>query len=135
MLCLALAGYTWLLLDRHGFLDVGEQLNQQVWLQFTHGILHSLNSWAWILVCIAYAGRYLRFSNQFLQYANKAVLTWYMLHQTLIIMIAAALAGLHLLAWIEAPILILLTCLGCWLGYELVSRVGVLRFLFGLKKR
>lgn len=134
MLCLALAGYTWLLLDRYGILNVGEGLNKQLWIQFTHGILFSLNYWAWIFVCIAYAGRYLRFSNQFLRYANKAVLPWYILHQTLIIMIAASLAFLHWPAWLEAPILIVLTCVSCWLGYEIVSRVGVLRFLFGLKK-
>ncbi|MGJ8679773.1 acyltransferase family protein [Paraglaciecola sp.] len=133
MLLVALAGYVWLLLDFNGLLELDQGLNQQVWVQLVHGLLRSLNYWAWILVCIAYAGRYLQFSNRVLQYANKAVLPWYILHQTLILMIAASLAVLHWPAWLEAPILVLLTCLGCWLGYELVSRFSALRFLFGLK--
>ena len=60
---------------------------------------------------------------------------WYIFHQTLIVVLAMQLLPLQLSAYFEAPLLILLTSLGCWLGYEIVRRVGLLRWLFGLARK
>jgi glucans biosynthesis protein C len=130
---LALLGYCWLVLDRHGMLDVGEELDGLVVIKFIHAMLLSTNHWAWIFALLGYAGRYLQFSNSFLRYANQAILPWYILHQTLIILFAMSLKSLNIPATVEASILILLTSLGCWLGYEVIRRIKLTSWLFGLK--
>ncbi|MDP5030218.1 MAG: 3,4-dihydroxy-2-butanone 4-phosphate synthase, partial [Paraglaciecola sp.] len=76
---------------------------------------------------------YLNFSNRFIRYANQAILPWYIFHQTLIVVIAMQLLPWDLPASIEAPVLILLTCVACFIGYELVRRTLLSRCLFGLK--
>ena len=134
LLGLALLGYTWLMIDRQGYLNVGDELNSLLLIKLAHGMLLSTNHWAWILALLGYAGRYLNFSNGFLRYANQAILPWYIFHQTLIVVLAMQLLPLQLSAYFEAPLLIVLTSLGCWLGYEIVRRVGLLRWLFGLAR-
>lgn len=66
------------------------------------------------------------------RYLNEAVFPYYILHQTLIVVIGALLipTGLPLLA--EASVLVLGTVAGCAIGYELIRRVKLLRPLFGL---
>lgn len=131
---LALLGYCWLMLDRHGLLDVGEALDQLLLIKLTHGLLLSTNHWAWILALVGYAGRYLQFSNRFLVYANQAILPWYILHQTLIIVIAMQLLPMSFNIWIEMPLLLLFTVGACFVMYELIKRFNILRLLFGLKR-
>ena len=58
---------------------------------------------------------------------------YYIVHQTAIIMIAHALHGSDLPAWLEASIVIAGTAVACVLSYEIVRRVPILRPLFGLK--
>ena len=132
-LVIAILGYSWLMLDRHGFLDVSDELDKLLVIKLTHGLLLSLNYWAWILLVVAYAGRYLNFTNRFLTYANQAILPWYIFHQTLIVVFAMYLLPFNLDAYLEAPLLILITCFGCFIGYEVVRRFVLLRWLFGLK--
>ena len=132
LLVIALLGYSWLMLDRYGYLDVGEQLDGLLLIKLVRGLLLSTNHWAWILALLGYAGRYLQFSNGFLKYANQAILPWYIFHQSLIVVFAMQLLPFQLSAYLEVPLLIGLTVLGCWLGYELVRRFGLLRWLFGL---
>jgi len=59
-----------------------------------------------------------------------------MLHQTLIIVLAVALAPWALGPVAEPAALVAGTVLGCWLITDgLVRRFGLLRLLFGLKPR
>ena len=51
---------------------------------------------------------------------------YYIVHQTAIIMIAHALHGSDLAAWLEASIVIAGTAVACVLTYEIVRRVPVL---------
>jgi peptidoglycan/LPS O-acetylase OafA/YrhL len=132
-LAIAILGYSWLMLDRHGFLDIGDELDGLIIIKLIHGVLLSLNYWSWILLVVAYAGHYLNFTNRFLTYANQAILPWYIFHQTLIVVFAIYLLPFNLDAYTEAPLLILMTCLGCLIGYEVVRRFVLLRWLFGLK--
>lgn len=135
LLIIALCGYIWLLTDRHGYLNVGEELDALFIIKLAHGILLSTNHWAWILAVVGYAGRYLNFSNRFICYASNAILPWYIFHQTLIVVFAMQLLPFKLPVFIEAPILILLTSLGCLIGYEAVRRTWLTRWLFGLKTK
>jgi hypothetical protein len=56
----------------------------------------------------------------------------YILHQTVIVVIAHSLKPAHLDPGIEAALLVLVTASACFLGYEVIRRVLILRPLFGL---
>ena len=137
----ALVGYSLIIADRNGLFDsVPASFGESFSGRLLVGAVLALNHWGWILALIGYAGRYLnRPTNvldkdgSLLHYCNNAILPWYMLHQTLIIVFAVWLMPLALPVGVEATLLIILTCAGCWAGYELVKRFWLSRWLFGLK--
>jgi glucans biosynthesis protein C len=64
------------------------------------------------------------------------VYPWYVLHQSLILLIAYLLLPLHLGPVLEPVLVFAGTIAGCWLLHELViRRVPWLRPCFGLKPR
>ena len=136
MLC-----YSLIIGDRNGLFDsIPASFGESVSGRLIVGTVLALNHWGWILALIGYAGRYLNKPNnkldkdgRLLHYTNNAILPWYMLHQTLIIIFAVWLKPLALPVAIEAVLLVVLTCAGCWLGYELIKRFWLSRWLFGLK--
>lgn len=58
-----------------------------------------------------------------------------MIHQSATVLVAYWLVPLKLGGLLEATGVVLGTLAACVLGYELVRRIGVLRPLFGLKRR
>lgn len=136
MLC-----YSLIIGDRNGLFDsIPDSFGESVSGRLIVGTVLALNHWGWILALIGYAGRYLNKPNnkldkdgRLLHYTNNAILPWYMLHQTLIIIFAVWLKPLALPVAIEAVLLVVLTCAGCWAGFELVKRFRLSRWLFGLK--
>jgi surface polysaccharide O-acyltransferase-like enzyme len=103
---------------------------------FWVSLLRTFNSWVWVLAVLGIGARYLRFRNRWLNYASEAVLPFYILHQSVIVIV-----GFFLLDWI-APIFVKYIVLGClsftiiMLVYEFcVRRFAWLRFLFGMKRK
>lgn len=107
------------------------------WLFYATRVLSTLNLWLWILGILAYGFTYLNKPNKKLRYLNEAVYPFYILHQTLIIMIGYPLsqwAGLNIYG--EALVITVGTFGFCFILYEYaIKRVGVLRFLFGMKPK
>ncbi|HWV15760.1 MAG TPA: acyltransferase family protein [Cellvibrio sp.] len=99
------------------------------------GLIWSANGWLWILTIIAWAQRGLKFSNPLLTYLNSGVYCFYILHQTLIIALAYALAPRQLGAFTE-PLLIIsgvsLSCIGL---FEVIKRLPLLPVLLGIQRR
>ncbi len=96
--------------------------------------LRSLNTWCWIAFVLGMGTRFLNFSNKILAYCNEAVLPFYILHQTIILII-----GFFVVQWplgimlkyliISTSSLVLILAI-----YELlIRRFRVIRFLFGMK--
>ena len=54
------------------------------------------NMWSWLLAAVGYSGAYLNRSSPMLSYLNEAILPWYILHQTVTIIIAMTLAPMSL---------------------------------------
>ena len=137
----AILCYSLIIADRNGLFDsIPASFGESVSGRLIVGTVLALNHWGWILALIGYAGRYLNKPNnkldkdgRLLHYTNNAILPWYMLHQTLIIIFAVWLKPLALPVAIEAVLLVVLTCAGCWAGFELVKRFRLSRWLFGLK--
>jgi glucans biosynthesis protein C len=94
-----------------------------------------LGTWLALLAWIGFAMRWLNFSNGLLTYANNAVLPVYILHQTMIISI-----GYFVIQWDwpvagKYPFIVASVFVSSLLIYEIVRRIGVTRFLFGIKAR
>ena len=91
-------------------------------------------SWCWILAILGFGMKHLTRSTPFLQHANEAVLPFYVMHQTVILVVGyfVVQSGLpDLLKWvvIAASSFAIIVSL-----YEFViRRVNVLRVLFGMK--
>lgn len=132
---LALLCYSLIIAERHDVFAVSAQFDTSVWVKTLFGVVLIANHWVWLLAMLGYAGAYLAKTNSpLLRYCNDAVLPWYILHQTLIILFASWLKPLAIPATAEFPLLLILTVAACWLGYELIRRVALLRWCFGLGK-
>ncbi len=104
-------------------------------IHFTEALVKVVNFWAWILAIFGYAAKYLNRSSNLLSYCNRAVYPFYILHQTITIIIAYFLIDLEWGFWSKFIILTIGTFGGSWLIYEfLIRRVFFLRPVFGLKK-
>ena len=91
------------------------------------------NTVLWLLAVIGFSGAYLNKKNRILTYMNEAVLPWYILHQTVIIVVAMNLAKYSLGGVVEPIIVTLSTFAVCFVGYELIKRNKITRFIFGMK--
>ena len=86
-----------------------------------------------LFAVVSLSGKFLNKPSSLLSYLNNAVLPWYILHQTVIIIVAMQLAQLKLGGAVEAALLILITFIVCAVLYETIKRFNVSRFLFGMK--
>jgi glucan biosynthesis protein C len=97
-------------------------------------VLRAVNSWSWLLTFIGFANLHLNFSNRFLKYANEAVLPFYILHQTMIVVIGYFIRGW---SWPVLPKYLFLTTVSfvaiMGLYAFVIKRIGIIRFLFGMK--
>jgi len=98
-------------------------------------ILISFTTWFSIIGILYLARKFLNFSNRFLRYGNDAVLPYYIIHSTPI-----ALIGLYVVQWNmdvlpKYVINTILAFIATAVIYELVKRLNVTRFLFGMRLR
>ncbi len=91
--------------------------------------------WSALVAILGWAHTKLNRPWPWLAWANESVYPWYMLHQTLIILLISWLAPLRLGPVAEPAALLGGTVLGCWAITALVRRSRWLRPLFGLKPR
>lgn len=98
--------------------------------------LSNFEIWMWILAALGFARRYLNISPPILRYATNAVYPFYILHQTVIVMLLLPLVYVDLGLWTKYFLVLTGTALITWGLYEgLISRVNLLRVCFGLKAR
>ncbi|MCB1173373.1 MAG: hypothetical protein KDK39_07410 [Leptospiraceae bacterium] len=98
-------------------------------------ILEVFNLWSWILAVFGFSSQYLNKPGRIIAYRNQAVYPFYILHQTITVIIGYYLMDLQMSIMIKFVLLTGGTFLGSWLIYEtLIRRIAILRPLFGLKK-
>ncbi|MES2786159.1 MAG: acyltransferase [Pseudomonadota bacterium] len=88
--------------------------------------------WAALLTILGWARLKLDRPWPWLARARESVYPWYILHQTVIIVLLFWLAPLGLGPVLEPAMLVVLTVAGCWILTSLIRRSGWLRPLFGL---
>jgi len=98
--------------------------------------LANFTTWMWILAALGFGRRYLSFNHPFLRRANEAVYPFYILHQTVIILLGYYLVFLNWSIPLKFLAVVIGTFLITWGLYALViQRWNVLRIVFGLKWR
>ncbi|NHZ95456.1 acyltransferase family protein [Massilia sp. CCM 8734] len=95
-------------------------------------ILYSLFSWSAIVAVVGFAYRHLNRDSANRRYLVQAVFPVYIVHQTLIVVMAHAIAPAKLAPVIEALVLIVLTLCLSFAIAEVARRSRVLRPLFGI---
>ncbi len=97
-------------------------------------IIMSIANWSWVVFILSLGARYLNFNNKVVTYGNDAVLPFYILHQTIILIV-----GWFVIPWnigilpkyliISAVSFVLIMAL-----YELlIKRFNIVRFFFGMR--
>jgi len=97
-------------------------------------VFANIFTWTWLLVFLGYGRQHLSFSNRLLTWARDAGYPVYILHQTVIIMIAFKVIQQPWGAWTKYWVVLGATLLTCVLLYEYVlRRFLVTRVAFGIK--
>lgn len=103
---------------------------------YTYGALNSLHIWCLILAALGFAKKHLNFTNRFLQYANQAVYPFYILHQTLIVVMGYFIVDWPMPWAIKLVILIVLCFMSLLVIYHyIIKRFILTRILYGLKPK
>lgn len=117
---------------RHGPDGAVLPFDRQAWMLVL--ALRGLLGWCWVLALLGLGERLLNRDNRALEYANPAVLPFYIIHFSVIYVV-----GYYLIRWALNPLLefgliAILSFAGIMLIYEfLIRRINVLRFLLGMK--
>ncbi|CAN7297884.1 acyltransferase family protein [Pseudoxanthomonas sp. LjRoot143] len=104
------------------------------WLRIVMRGAWGLNQWCAIAAILGFARRWNPGDSRALRYLSQAVFPVYILHQTIIVLLAYNAQRFELPPLLEGPALVVLTLGLCFAGYEVVRRVPPLRPLFGLKR-
>jgi peptidoglycan/LPS O-acetylase OafA/YrhL len=99
---------------------------------FARGI-YGAEQWLAIAAVVGFAHRHFMHDNAARRYLTSAIFPVYILHQTVIVVMAHALKPSHLYPPVEGVLLVLVTAAICFLSYEAIRRVRLLRPLFGLE--
>ena len=105
------------------------------WLRLAMRGAWGLNQWCAIAAILGFARCWSPGDSPALRYLSRAVFPVYILHQTIIVVLAYNLKPFDLLPLLEGPLLVASTFGLCFAGYEAVRRIPPLRPLFGLKGR
>jgi peptidoglycan/LPS O-acetylase OafA/YrhL len=97
-------------------------------------VLANVFTWTFLLAFLGYGRRYLSFENGLLRWARDASYPVYILHQTVIIGIAYFVIQEAWSPWAKYWLVLATTMAACLLAYEVIRRVPLMRFLFGMKR-
>lgn len=102
-------------------LPVGEP---EIWRRLVGRVLGGTFQWCAIVAILGYARIWLNSENVVIRYLNKAILTYYVLHQTVMLLIAYELHQLGLMSASTFVPIVIATLAICALAYELKQRLG-----------
>ncbi len=91
------------------------------------------DTWCAIVAILGFGAKHLTHGGPVLRYLTLGVFPFYLVHQTLIVVMAHHLAKLGLPQGLEGAVLVVATFAGCFATYEIVRRIPGVRILFGLK--
>ncbi|OYY71569.1 MAG: hypothetical protein B7Y47_06935 [Sphingomonas sp. 28-63-12] len=104
-------------------------------LWFWFGVARAVQSWGAIVALIGIADRYLNHDHRLRPMLTEAVFPFYLIHQTIIVLVAGELLAFGLPPLAEFAIILAATITGCWAFYRIGREIGWLRPLIGLRTR
>ena len=104
-------------------------------LRMAMRLVWGLDQWCAIVAVLGFARRWNPGDSRVLRYLVPAVFPVYILHQTVTVVVAHHLKPLSIPPVAEGLLLVAVTFAACFAGYEVIRRVGLLRPLFGLKRK
>ena len=121
---LAAIGYICTMLARDGVVTMAPALS---------ALAVSVQSWGMIAGLIGLADRFWNRDAPWRHYLAVGVFPFYIIHQTIIVLMAFALIEAGAGAAVQLTAIFFATVLGCWIFYELARRSGPFKLLFGLR--
>ncbi len=104
------------------------------WVYAPYGVAHSLQQWGAIVALIAFAERHWNRDHEVRPMLTEAVFPFYLIHQTIIVLVMFWIIDAGLPWGVEFAILVAATWAGCWAFYLGGRRIGPLRPLIGLRR-
>jgi glucan biosynthesis protein C len=99
-------------------------------------IVMSTASWCWVVFILSLGARYLNFNNKVLAYSNEAVLPFYILHQTIILLIGWFVIRWNMDILPKFLIISVVSFVLIMTIYELFIRhINIVRFFFGMRPK
>ena len=95
-------------------------------------LVYAVDQWAFIAAILGYAARYVHGASPLMKYLSGGIFTFYIVHQTLIVVTAANVERLGLPLFAEMGLVLGVTVAGSILAYELGKRLGVFGLLLGV---
>ena len=124
IICFSAQVYIWL------------NLEDGIAVHFIEAALKAINLWSWILTIFGFASLLLNEKSPHLSYANRAVYPFYILHQTITVLLGYFISQLDWGLLPKALILVLGTFGSCFIIYEyLIRRIKWFHVLFGVKSK
>jgi len=104
---------------------------------YTFSALRPIIAWGWVLALVGYGKRYLNRPHRILDYLNQAVYPFYILHQTVIVLLVYYIVQAPNESILSKYIFTVgFTFFITVLGYHLLIRpYALMRFLFGMKPK
>jgi glucan biosynthesis protein C len=100
------------------------------------GIGANIFTWLWMMVFLGYGYRYLSFANPLLIWARDASYPFYILHQTVIVVIGYYIIQRPWTPWTKYVVILSLSMSACLVLYEgCIRRFSALRLVFGMKAK
>ena len=128
MLALALVSYA-----LSAYVDLAYPVARPWLLARAFAIARGVQGWSAIAAMIGMATRFWNHDHPWRATLTEAVFPFYVIHQTIIVLVAYRLAPLALPAGVNFAILVAATVVGCWAFYRGGRAVAPLRPLIGLR--
>jgi glucan biosynthesis protein C len=103
------------------------------WIYPAYGFAHALEQWGGIIALIGIAERYWNHDHRWRPVLTEAVFPFYLIHQTIIVLVMYALLPAGLPGWAEFACLLVATVVGCVIFYRVGRAITPLRPLIGLR--
>ncbi|CAM3527195.1 acyltransferase family protein [Aequorivita lipolytica] len=103
---------------------------------FIEAFFNQINMWSWVLALFGLSSVFLNRKSNIILYCNRAVYPFYILHQTVIIILAYQIMNLNWSLLTKFSTLVVGTFSICWILYEfLIKRFFLLNIVMGVKPK
>ncbi len=104
------------------------------WTYVLFNMVMSIGNFCWVMFILSLAAKYLNFNNKVLAYANEAVLPFYILHQTIILLVGWYVIPTDMSIPLKYLIISTSSFVMIMALYELlIKRINAVRLMFGMR--